>query len=127
MAEIIQGFAEFEENLRKLERVYQKKVLLKVAKAGAAIVLEAAKKLAPRRSGRLAENMTMVARTGAADINEASVDVGPEKSQFYGYFQEKGTVHQRSQPFLEPALEQSREAATDAMTEVFLAQLEPFQ
>lgn len=120
MAEIIEGFAAFEQKLRELELSMQRKALIEVAKAGAQIVLDEAKRLAPRDTGALAEGMTMRVSGRESDINEGTVDVGPSKKTFYGSFQEFGTSHSRVQAFLGPALETSRERVTQVMQDEML-------
>lgn len=123
MAEIIHGFSEFERNLNELDRVVRQELLTEAAHAGADIVLEDAARRAPRDQGDLASGMTKrVSRQ--SDANEVSVEVGPDKKQFYGFFQERGTKHAPAQPFLKPALETNRERIAAAMKDVLLRGIE---
>jgi HK97 gp10 family phage protein len=123
MPETIIGFKEFERKLKELELCQQREVLTKAAKAGGMIVLEDAKRLAPRApdsDNKLAEGMTMRVKASESDANEVSVDVGPGKKQFYGFFQEFGTATQAPQPFLAPALENNRDKITKVMQETMI-------
>lgn len=107
--------------LRKMELSMQRAVLIAAAKAGGEIVREDAARRAPRDSGGLAMKMTIRVSGRESDIHEGSVDVGPDKQNFYGFFQEYGTAHHAPQPFLGPALEQNR-ARIDAVMKDALIQ-----
>ena len=125
--EVIEGFSEFKNNLRRLGEKMQGKVLMDAAKSGAEIVRDDAARRAPKRTGNLAENMTIVARRSLSDLNEATADVGPERKQFYGRFQETGTKTGPKQAFLLPALDQNRDRIRRAMELVFVFALKEFQ
>lgn len=120
MAEIIEGFAELERKLKELEFTVQRKLLIEAAKAGAKIVVDEAKKMAPRDTGALAEGIAMRVAGRESDIHEGVVEVSYNKRQFYGLFQEKGTRRLRAQPFLLPALEGNRDRIMSIMRDVLL-------
>jgi len=62
--------------------------------------------------------MTIKVSNRDSDVHEATVEVGPDKKQFYGSFQEKGTKHHRAQPFLLPSLESNRARIAQVMKEI---------
>ena len=124
MAEIIVGMQAFEEKLNALELSIRGKVLIEAAKAGAQIVVDAARANAPRDRGDMAEGMTMRVSNKESDNNEATVDVGPGKKQFYGHMVERGTSHSVAQPFLGPAIETNRERITAVMSKALLEAIE---
>jgi HK97 gp10 family phage protein len=146
MAEIsISGLAEFERKLKALGSCLQRDVLTAAAKAGAEIIRRDASARAPRRTGSLASNMSIRVKAGQNDANEATVEVGPSKDQFYGYFQEFGTGPNfnaagarsigrpgigsgrgftRARPFLLPALEANRDRITQAIKDAMIQAIE---
>jgi HK97 gp10 family phage protein len=115
VAELIQGMASLQKKLRELELVAQKKVLADAAKAGGKIVLEDAKRRAPRRSGRLADGITMRVAGRESDVNEVTVVVRPSRKTFWAWFNEKGTKNMDAQPFMKPALEANRDRVRQAI------------
>lgn len=128
MAEVIIGMQEFQNRLKELDRVMREQALIQMAKAGAEIVLHASRSMAPQgESGRLVRGIQMVQRRASSDIYEATVDVGPDKKTFYGIFQERGTVHHDSQPFMGPALESNRGQMYEAMKAQGLKAIAKFQ
>lgn len=124
MPELIIGMTAFQEQLKELELTSQKQVLTAAAKAGALIVRDQARRRAPRDTGDLAGGITMRVSAKQTDVHEATVDVGPDKKQFYGFFQEFGTAHNRKQPFLIPSLEDNRDQITQAMTDEMIQAIE---
>lgn len=124
MPEHIQGFTQFDRKLTELTHLERRGVLTTAAKAGAQIALDAARAGAPRDSGRLADGMTMRVRAGQNDSNEASVDVGPDKKNFYGMFSEFGTRFQLALRWLTNALESNRDRITTVMNDALLRAIE---
>lgn len=121
MAEIrigVTGVDEFEAKLRQLSLALQAQILVDIATAGAEIVRAEAQRNAPiGETGLLAENMTLRVNK-ESDINEASVDVGPDREQFYGYWVEMGSIHNApAKPFLRNALEDKRSEVTDIIVQ----------
>jgi HK97 gp10 family phage protein len=117
-------FAGGEELARVLNKlpsaVAQRSVLLKALRAGAEPMRSTAEQLAPRRTGRLAENIIVqtVTRIGSpqggkwrSTDGEAWVAVGPRKEYFYGLFQEYGTKRHSARPFMRPAFMSGAPAA----------------
>lgn len=64
--------------------------------------------------GNIAKNIVAVpSRTADGDL---SMDIGPEKKRaYYARFVEFGTKYQRSRPFVEPAFQESKREALEAM------------
>lgn len=115
MAEIITGMSAFEAKLKALDYALQRQALIKAAKAGAEILAEEASRLAPSLTGALSEGIGTSVRTSQSDIHEATVDVGPKREVFYGFFVETGTDDTPAQPFMAPAIENKRAEITQAM------------
>jgi hypothetical protein len=84
---------EGEELLRRrllgMGKALRGKVLLKAAKAGATLVRDRARELAPRGTGDLAERGIIFATT-VRKATYIEVSVGHRRDQFYGVFQELG-------------------------------------
>lgn len=120
MAEIIDGFSEYERKLKQLDLTVQRKLLIEAAKAGAQIVVDDARRMAPRDKGDLADGIAMRVAGRESDIHEGVVEVSYNKKQFYGLFQEKGTRRMKAQPFLLPAFEGNRDRIMNIMRDVLL-------
>lgn len=81
--------------------------------AGAEVVQQAASEKAPKRTGALAENIVI------SDITEdGTVDIGPDRDRFYGFFLEFGTSKMAARPFLQPAFEENKEQVQQKMADV---------
>lgn len=124
MSEVIEGFADFERKLKALDLTVQRKLLIEAAKAGAQIVVDDARRMAPRDSGAMADGIAMRVVGRESDIHEGVVEVSYNKKQFYGRFIEKGTRRLRAQPFLLPALEGNRDRIMSIMRDVLLRAIE---
>lgn len=85
------------------------------AMAGAEVIRAAAEKKAPRDTGFLAESIV-------AEQEGPEVLIGPQAP--YGLYVEMGTSKTPAQPFLRPALDESGEAALEAMAEELRRRLE---
>lgn len=138
MAEVIQGMDELQKQLRALEYSQQRKVLIDAAKAGGELIRKDAARRAPRETGALAAGIKLKVVGNESDIFEATVSVGSDDKQFYGYFQEFGTgsyfnasgaqsigmpglggkpPSKQAQPFLLPAFEANQAQAAIVMRE----------
>ena len=118
MAVNIRGFAQFEAKLKTLSLVSQRLLLERAAKAGALRIRDRAGELAPvGETGRLQESMIVVTRRSENTKDAVVTRIGPAKGGFYGLFQEIGTAHHVSQPFLLPAYEQTKDEAIDAASD----------
>ncbi len=56
--------------------------------------------------------------------DEVAVAIGPTKGFFYGYFQERGTIHHAAQPFVRPAFDSERDHALNAIARELWAALQ---
>jgi hypothetical protein len=104
---------EGEELLRRrllgMEKALRGKVLLKAAKAGATLVRDRARELAPRGTGDLAERGIIFATT-VRKATYIEVSVGHRRDQFYGVFQELG--FERAEREFAGSITRGGEAAT---------------
>lgn len=114
MAEIVQGWSEYQRKLKALTESIRRRLLERAVLLGAQIALVAAKALAPRRSGELIAGMA-IHISQADGTHSATAYVGWNKKQFYGLFAEKGTFRQTARPFLRPALDSNRERIVRTM------------
>jgi len=122
--QIIVGMDALQAKLRELDRTMQRDLLIEAAQAGAEIVRHAAAANAPRDTGELAENMTTRVSTSLSDSREGSVDVGPDRDEWYGFFVEFGTAFMMPRPFLRPALENNENQIIRVMQDVLLTAIE---
>lgn len=132
----IQGVEELNRRFNALADVARKEVLASALKVRAEIVRDAARSNAPVRTGRLRSSITIGTKRGTAPF-EASIQVGPGKEAFYGYFVEFGTgssfqaaaaralgypghsksgsPSRKAQPFLIPAVNSTEDASIGAL------------
>jgi HK97 gp10 family phage protein len=110
----IQGMDGFLRKLQQLERDIQQRILLDALKAGAQILVDEAKSIAPRLTGAMAAGIHMEIQK-SANLKEVLMQVGPSRKQFYARFVEKGTKYARRKPFLGPALERNRDRISETI------------
>lgn len=117
----MQGADDLARVLRNLPEAIQRDRMVKALRRGGEPMRERMAQLAPRGRGRdtdfehMADNIvvSLANRIGSTaggrwrprDETEHAVAVGPQKSFFYGLFQEYGTVHHGAQPFMRPAFD----------------------
>ncbi|MFW6079534.1 MAG: HK97-gp10 family putative phage morphogenesis protein [Gemmatimonadota bacterium] len=99
----VDGVADVERALRALPEATSGPALADALAYGAEPVRAEASRLAPRRTGQLAEEIVTVAEVTGRD--RASARTGPSREAFHGLFQEIGTAHHAAQPFLRPAFD----------------------
>jgi len=99
--------------LDKAKKLESKADKTRILKAGAEPIRKAMSEKAPRSSlpkAHMADNIII------SDVKEGDfVNVGPEKSFFYGSFQEFGTKHHPPHPFAEPSYHEKKDEALNAM------------
>ena len=118
-----------EELLRARIRMLQAKVksaLEEATTAGAEVVRDEARTLAPRRAyetdaGHLADNSLV--QVVKSTPTTCKVRVGPGKAHFYGRFLETGTIKMAARPFLRPALDSKVDEAIKTMAHVLKREL----
>lgn len=106
----IQGGAELAKALNALPVRVSKKVMREVLAVAAGPIRSGMESKAPRAPGApdLADHIVIGnARVeGLIDNDQtAAVAIGPERSYYWGLFQEFGTMHHGAQPFARPAFE----------------------
>jgi HK97 gp10 family phage protein len=112
----LEGAEELNDALKRLGDRTTGLLLKKAAEAGANVIAEEAKRLAPRDSGDLAEGIH--AEPGRIQQGRAQYNIGFGKHEWYGQFVELGTEHSAAQPFLRPAFDTKAEEAKDKVGEV---------
>ena len=111
-------------NRRDIERVVQR------AQQRALVpVVEAAKQLAPNRTGALAESIAArpanVRKHRDFDPSDLKPTVvGPAGWQFYGQFVEFGTARIAARPFLRPAWESNKDRVLQTHTKILANEIE---
>lgn len=127
-----QGFTpeslrQLERKLNRLPEAIAKKALRSAVTKGATVIRKEAQSRAPKRTGKLAENIIQRTKIKSLGVKGAEIVIRiglrlrpKQKSVFYGLFQEfgylaklrDGTVKQvPAQPFMRPAFESKKEAA----------------
>jgi len=95
--------------LKKLPLNIERNVMVGSTRAGAKVVSDEARRLAPRKRGVLKKSIGITKRKSKRGI--VTFSVSPRKSgkvnPFYGRFIELGTSKMIAKPFLRPALEKS--------------------
>lgn len=102
----MEGLEELDRKLRRLPAEASGAALLSAVMDGAEIVRETASTLAPRRTGTLADNIGK--QELATKKEKVEVGVGHTEEAWYGIFAEIGTSDSPAQPFLRPALDETR-------------------
>lgn len=91
-------------------------LLLKEAtQKGANIIAAEARRLAPRKSGKLAEGIHAEITTSQA--GRAVADVSFNRKQWYGRLIEKGSKNMAAKPYLRPALDTKADEAEQAVAD----------
>ena len=98
--------------------------------AGAEIVRGVASQLAPRSQdgshgrlpGFLADHIE-TERQWTRRQDTAQTNVGPSKEAWYGSLQEVGTIHQPAQPFLRPALDETKNDVVEEIADQLRARI----
>ena len=93
----------------------------KVVAGGGERIAQAARSMAPRRSGRLARSIRSDVTSG--NDADASVEVGPTVR--YGRFVEHGTVRMDAHPYLGPALEAVSDGVAESVADAAARALLP--
>lgn len=121
MAAGLRGFDELDRALAELPDLVQVSVLGAAVAKGAEVIRAGAESRAPRRTGELAGSMTVDIEATRAGV---TAHVGPGKEQFWGLFQEFGTVRHAAQPFLRPAIDEEGPSAVGVLGDVLGAGVE---
>lgn len=108
-------FGGLDELANKLEQTAKnvKKGKEEALLAGAKVMQEATKKLAPVKTGKLETRVEI----SDVENGEIQVYVDQQGKAYYGYFHEIGTSKMRAQPFMGPAFNQSISKIQNAMAD----------
>ena len=130
----VEGFEQLNAALRSVGNRAGGLVLEKAAEAGAQVIAEEARRLAPRRTGALAEGITI--EPARIQNGRAQINVGFSKRTWYGRLVELGHYVRRAKkgqkntskfvpphPFLRPAFDSKAAEAVDAVEKSLKAQL----
>ncbi|MBY6275380.1 HK97-gp10 family putative phage morphogenesis protein [Symbiobacterium thermophilum] len=109
------GDKELQRRFKALEGVGQADILEAVLHAVAEPIRDAASSRAPRRTGKLAENI--IVETLEKRKDECVVGIGPSKDVWYGIFPELGTSHSAAKPYLRPSFDERKGQAKQEIGE----------
>ncbi|MDR2173658.1 MAG: HK97 gp10 family phage protein [Burkholderiales bacterium] len=124
LAHDLQGLAELEKGLRELGRDVGLKGLSKATSAGARLIRDRARALAPKDTGKLKNNIVVTKyrrvrdkdrETRHAVVIRQKGKASDKQNAFYGAFVECGTSKQAAQPFIRPAFEGKRKDAANTV------------
>lgn len=119
----VRGVPELEAALAEISTATEKRIGRKALTEGGKITAEEMAALAPRRSGRLAESITVSPKSNKGrKMKDAEIElyVGPNIRQaLHGIFQEFGTYKHPPQPFARPAWEATKSQVLDKIRDVF--------
>jgi HK97 gp10 family phage protein len=128
----IQGGAELEQKMKKVDDAVRADLLEKAVMPRADAVAESARGFAPKRTGRMAASIH--AEIAEADDQHIDVVVGPEDRFWYAIYDEFGTApHEEgdgvhpgtsAQPFLRRALDERQEMVVAGIGQVIGDELE---
>lgn len=123
----LNGDKELIKNLRKINTTAQKRALKKSAKAGAAPVVQEAKRRVPVDTGRTKRYLrSWTARQRPGEVIE-SIGVTAKTRAHVARFLETGTSKMAARPFLRPAMDEMQKKAAqetnDAMVEAVLEEV----
>ena len=117
----LEGMEDLERKFKKLDRAVGGAHLLAAADAGAALLEDGMRRLAPTDTGKGAREITR--DTVKSTPTRAEVDVGPGIKGFYLTFQETGTIDHPAQPFMRPALDQLEDSIVDEIRDELRARV----
>ena len=124
LAEItIQGYDDVIRNLKQLDHKIQLKVMRSALRAGAKVIQRNARQLVPTDTGNMKKNIKLKSlkrskkQMGVNIVTGTRESMGiPQKGKgYYPFSVEYGTSEMKAQPFMRPALEGNRVAATKAI------------
>lgn len=126
----IDGVDDLQAKIQRLEIDTQGRYLREATAAGAELVRDVASQLAPRsEDGSHGREPGFLSRNIEAEVqwtrtqDKAEVHVGMHRDAWYGWLQETGTIHQPAQPFLRPALDNTKDDVIDEIRDVLAARV----
>jgi HK97 gp10 family phage protein len=134
----VEGLRELQVALKELPKATGKNVLRRVLKTVAQPLAEAMRSMAPDDPGTQGDDL----RSGIAaspnlsprqksankkifgdEKTAAEIFVGPSAANFYGFFQEFGTVHHAPQPFMRPAWDAGKGPLLDSIEDALWTEI----
>jgi HK97 gp10 family phage protein len=119
------------ESLQKAFSLLPQRVAVKAAskavRAGANVILKAARMKVPVDTGNLKKSIAVKVLNKRRDAMQVAAIIGPrvvnrrskaKHDGFYGFFVEYGTKKVRSQPFMRPAYDENKVAAQQAIMDI---------
>jgi HK97 gp10 family phage protein len=127
MAEVrIRGLEGLLRRMESLPLKLQKNIIARALRKGSVPIKEDAAQRAPddpeTAGSRISESMMTVVADQTA--KGAIAKTGPSQKGFFGKFAERGTRHQRKDPFLQPAFDAKRSVALDEVARVLADEIE---
>lgn len=114
------GLLDLSKELEVLSKAESSNVLRQATRASAAVFRDEARRLAPKRTGKLARNIVVVSQRGRQGEAVAGVHVRSKgkssnrNNAFYWRFVELGTSDMVAIPFIRPAYDGKQEEAVQA-------------
>ena len=109
----VEGFEELNAALRRIGERATGLLLRNAAEAGAKVIEDEARRLAPRATGALADGISIA--PGRLQSGRAQINVSFGAKQWYGRRSELGTKYLPARPFLRPAIDTKAEEAKNAV------------
>lgn len=120
----LRGGRELASALRELPQAVRRPVLLRVLKKVGQPIADDAAERVHVWTGRLEENVVVLAVPAAKSTAEAAVVIGPTTEAFEGVFQEFGTVQHEAVPALRPAWDAGVEPALAGIASALRTEIE---
>jgi HK97 gp10 family phage protein len=115
------GDKELEKKLKGISRRAKGQALRTAAKAGAEMIVEEAKRLAPVDTGTMRDSIRSV--FGKRTSDSVTVEIGHGKKGWYGRFVEEGTSKMAARPHLRPAMDEMGWVAADVCRGVMMREV----
>lgn len=109
--------------LLQIEGKMRGEVLTRATEAGAEVLEEGMRAVAPRDDGLLASERGLNKEQSVDEELAAEFEIGPTKEAFYGRFVELGTIHAGAQPFMRPTYDQEKDAVVEEVADVLRDEL----
>jgi HK97 gp10 family phage protein len=120
----IRGLSGLIDNLNSLplKLGVQKNIIARSLRKGGEIMRQRMSEIAPRDTGKYAENFIVTVADQTA--TGARAKIGASRAAWRGNFNEFGTKHQKAEPTLRPAFDQTKEDVLRAIGEELAVQIE---
>jgi HK97 gp10 family phage protein len=109
----VSGLNELEQKLRDESKKVAIRTVRRAAKDAGEIWIAAIEARAPALTGFMRTHVEMNTKAKSGDEGSLTLIVGPDKKAFYDIFDEFGTKHQKANPFMRPAFEETKAQVLD--------------